>query len=50
MSRTRKILLYLIVPPALFAVAIALVIFLYLQFHKAPELEPDFQGVLIKHG
>ena len=44
MSRTRKILLYLIVPPVVFAVAIALVIFLYLQFHKAPELDLTSRG------
>ncbi len=47
MSRTRKILLYLIVPPLLFAVAIALVIFLYLQFHKAPELDLTSRGFSI---
>lgn len=47
MSRTRKILLYLIVPPVLFAVAIALVIFLYLQFHKAPELDLTSRGFSI---
>src|ERR1700730_10986602 len=44
MSRTKKILLYLILPPALFVVAIALVIFFYLQFHKAPEMDLTSKG------
>ena len=44
MSRTRKIVLYLIVPPVLFAVVIALVIFFYLQFHKAPEMDLTSNG------
>ncbi len=44
MSRTKKILLYLVVPPALFIIAIALVIFFYLQFHKAPELDLTSKG------
>ena len=44
MSRTRKILLYLVVPPVLFAVAIALVLFLYLQFHKTPEMALTSKG------
>lgn len=44
MSRTRKILLYLVIPPLLFIVAIALVIFFYLQFHKAPELDLTSKG------
>src|SRR5450755_4608791 len=44
MSRTRKILLYLVVPPVLFVVAIALVIFFYLQFHKPPEMDLTAKG------
>lgn len=44
MSRTKKILLYLVVPPLLFIVAIALVIFFYLQFHKAPEMDLTSKG------
>jgi plastocyanin len=44
MSRTRKILLYLVVPPVLFAVAIAVVLFLYLRFHKAPEMDLTSRG------
>jgi plastocyanin len=44
MSRTRKILLYLVLPPVLFAVAIALVLFIYLQFHKAPEMDLTSTG------
>ncbi len=44
MSRTKKILLYLVVPPVLFIVAIALVIFFYLQFHKAPEMDLTSTG------
>jgi plastocyanin len=44
MSRSRKIVLYLVVPPVLFAVAIALVLFLYLQFHKAPEMDLTSKG------
>ncbi len=44
MSRTKKILLYLVIPPALFIVAIALVLFFYLQFHKAPELDLTAKG------
>ncbi len=44
MSRTKKILLYLVVPPLLFIVAITLVIFFYLQFHKAPELDLTSKG------
>ena len=44
MSRTKKILLYLVVPPALFIVAIALVVFFYLQFHKAPEMDLTSKG------
>lgn len=44
MSRTRKILLYLVLPPVLFIVAIALVLFFYLQFHKAPELDLTSKG------
>lgn len=44
MSRTKKILLYLVIPPALFIVAIALVLFFYLQFHKAPEMDLTAKG------
>ena len=44
MSRNRKILLYLVLPPLLFVVAAALVIFLYLQFHKAPEMDLTPKG------
>ncbi|HEU0003826.1 MAG TPA: hypothetical protein VFQ36_23165 [Ktedonobacteraceae bacterium] len=44
MSRSRKILLYLVVPPVLFIVAIAVVIFIYLQFHKAPEMDLTSKG------
>jgi plastocyanin len=44
MSRTKKILLYLVLPPVLFIVAGALVIFFYLQFHKAPELDLTSKG------
>ncbi len=44
MSRSRKIVLYLVVPPVLFALAIALVIFFYLQFHKAPEMDLTSRG------
>ena len=44
MSRSRKILLYLVMPPVLFAVAIALVLFIYLQFHKAPEMDLTSKG------
>jgi len=44
MSRSRKIVLYLVVPPLLFALAIALVIFFYLQFHKAPEMDLTSRG------
>jgi plastocyanin len=44
MSRTKKILLYLVLPPLLFAVGITLVIFLYLQFHKAPEMDLTAKG------
>ena len=44
MSRSRKILLYLIVPPLLFIIAGAVVLFLYLQFHKAPELDVTAKG------
>ena len=48
MSGSRKILLYLIVPPVLFAVAIVLVLFLYLQFHKAPEMYLTSKGFSLK--
>ena len=44
MSRTRKIVRYLVIPPVLFAVAIALVIVIYLQFHKAPEMDLTSTG------
>lgn len=44
MSRTNKILLYLVIPPALFIVAIALVLFFYLHFHKAPEMDLTAKG------
>ena len=44
MSRSRKIILYLVVPPLLLALAIALVVFLYLQFHKAPEMDLTSKG------
>ena len=44
MSRIKKILLYLVVPPVLFIVAIALVLFFYLQFHKAPEMDLTAKG------
>ena len=44
MSRSRKILLYLVLPPLLFVVASALVIFFYLQFHKAPEMDLTSKG------
>ena len=44
MSRTKKILLYLVLPPVLFIVAGTLVIFFYLQFHKAPELDLTSKG------
>lgn len=44
MSRTKKIVLYLVVPPVLFMVAIALVVFFYLQFHKAPEMDLTSKG------
>lgn len=44
MSRTKKILLYLVIPPALFIVAIALVLFFYLHFHKAPEMDLTAKG------
>jgi plastocyanin len=44
MSRTKKILLYLVLPPVLFIVAGTLVIFFYLQFHKAPELDLTAKG------
>jgi len=44
MSRTRKIVLYLVVPPVLFAAAIALVLFFYMQFHKTPEMDLTSRG------
>jgi plastocyanin len=48
MSRSRKIVLYLILPPVLFVVAIGLVLFLYLQFHKTPEMDITSQGFSLK--
>ena len=44
MSRTRKILLYWVAPPSLILVAVALVIFFYLQFHKPPEMDLTSRG------
>ncbi len=44
MSRPRKILLYLVIPPVLFGAAIALVLFFYLQFHKTPEMDLTSRG------
>ena len=43
-SRSRKILLYFIAPPLLFAAAIVLVIFLYLRFHAPVELDVTASG------
>jgi hypothetical protein len=43
-SRSKKILLYIVIPPLLFAVAIALVIFLYLRFHAPVELDVTASG------
>ena len=44
MSRTKKILHYLVIPPVLFVVAVTLIIFFYLQFHKAPEMDLTSKG------
>ncbi|HKV56829.1 MAG TPA: hypothetical protein VJO32_01050 [Ktedonobacteraceae bacterium] len=44
MSRKRKILLYLVMPPVLFVIAVAVVIFVYLQFHKTPEMDLTSKG------
>ena len=43
-SRSKKIMLYIIIPPLLFAVAIALVVFLYLRFHAPVELDVTASG------
>lgn len=43
-SRTKKILLYLVVPPLLFIAAITLVIFLYLRFHSPVEVDVTASG------
>ncbi|HLX56607.1 MAG TPA: hypothetical protein VKR83_06260 [Ktedonobacteraceae bacterium] len=43
-SRTRRILLYLVLPPLLLALACALVVFFYLQFHKPPEMDLTSKG------
>ena len=43
-SRSRKILLYLIIPPLVFAAAIVLVVFLYLRFHAQVELDVTASG------
>ncbi len=43
-SRSRKILLYMIIPPLGFAVAIVLVVFLYLRFHAPVELDVTARG------
>jgi plastocyanin len=43
-SRSRKILLYIVLPPLLFAVAIVLVVFLYLRFHSPVELDVTAKG------
>ncbi|GAC1520869.1 MAG: hypothetical protein NVS3B14_22570 [Ktedonobacteraceae bacterium] len=41
---TKRILLYFVVPPVILVVACALVVFLYLQFHKAPEMDLTPKG------
>lgn len=43
-SRSRKILLYVIIPPLVFALAIVLVVFLYLRFHAPVELDVTSRG------
>ena len=44
MSRTKKILLSLVIPPVLFVIAGALVIFFYLHFHQSPEMVLTSKG------
>jgi plastocyanin len=44
LSRTQKIFLYYIVPPVFLVVAIVLVIFFYLQFHKPVEMDVTSSG------
>jgi|SRR5579864_6892924 len=43
-SRSKKILLYIIIPPLIFAAAIVLVVFLYLHFHSPIELDVTTSG------
>jgi len=42
--RSKKILLFIVIPPLLFAVAIVLVVFLYLRFHAPVELDVTAMG------
>ncbi|HEV2472265.1 MAG TPA: hypothetical protein VGS41_06340 [Chthonomonadales bacterium] len=44
MSRAKKIVVYLVIPPLLFAVAIVLVVFLYLRFHALVEVDVTTSG------
>jgi hypothetical protein len=43
-SRSRKILLYVVTPPLVFAAAIVLVVFLYLHFQTPVELDVTASG------
>jgi hypothetical protein len=43
-SRAKKIVLYLVLPPLLFAAAIALVLFLYLRFHSPIVVDVTSKG------
>ncbi len=43
-SRTKRILLYLVLPPLVIAIACAVVIFLYLQFHRPAEMDLTSKG------
>jgi hypothetical protein len=43
-SRAKKILLYLVIPPLMFAVVIVLVVFLYLRFHAPVEVDVTASG------
>ena len=43
-TRSKKILLYIVIPPLIFAAAIALIVTLYLHFHAPIELDVTASG------